>query len=899
MDSPTISAAMPRELDDPVQPQNGALERRTSKRRRQSENAYASSSREQGTHQPEPEFRTCTREEPMGMGSLPVDAQAPQSHDTSSRSFAARAGAAPERVDPMLANAIGAGLLPTIRNEKRNSLDRPHAGGNTLGQTRAASSPTAISTVPSGRAQRLSELRPVGDLILPKGRVDSGGSTLISPPMRSASFRKSSATTKSATEWASERSPLQKLEVKLVERSKEEKRARMQEAEQRHRDSMRQSAQYPKTLVAQTASTRGSSNPTTPKDKATTLATVTSHRVQELEEAWSRRSLSQKQSTPTAQNGSQQQRSTLIASPPGETRTPQSANQNGRRSLSGSMREVRFSENGHVSTPNSTHAEPVRDGSKPIPPQQENLYVGRLTGRSTEDQSLASNSKAARLLGRDTGTHHGHGHGLKYEVAPQTEAGIRARQQIGFDSAPAPLPSQEQPHHRQLHLPHLLHHNHNDQIEQNITGATVRHLDEWKAGGIAQLTLADYATESETEPEDVKSAWWESSGQRRSSGAKVARKPPATVDGTYEDLNGEFKSSFKHSRTGLGEILGTMRNGDAVRARQYIGYEGTSHERRRKRSLMRDPVSILNLRDRRDLQRTLTSSYSYSCPQLSEHDPSHFYHICEPYVSKELTRSMRSIRVRKPIAPTTFNPPLLLKCGPLLRYTGLRTEKQQSNRPGNAVISEREFWRGSVMIVTVDAPSSYEPAPSLRLFHQPMSLLPEPPQQVDGAPGEGLSSEQVDPIAGLPKMTRSGKTVYVKPVEDLEEGVDISLVEDDDGLYEETRTANVPTSYGKPDPTVGSPVPSNSQNRMGKKDGQRSGHIQEVKGFRLHAERGVTFWRFNLEVELGDKQARIAYRINNAASIGFWVPERGQTMNIMFHSCNGFSMSVEYENSSL
>ena len=147
-------------------------------------------------------------------------------------------------------------------------------------------------------------------------------------------------------------------------------------------------------------------------------------------------------------------------------------------------------------------------------------------------------------------------------------------------------------------------------------------------------------------------------------------------------------------------------------------------------------------------------------------------------------------------------------------------------------------------------------------------------------------------------MSRDGGTVYVKPVEDLEEGVDVSRIEDDDGLYEETRTANVPTLYGKADEFLGGPFHASNQNHT-VPSGYRpqSGISREARGVRLHAERGVTFWRFSLEVELGQTQARIAYSINQAASIGFWVPARGQTMNIMFHSCNGFSMSVKYVHS--
>jgi hypothetical protein len=253
---------------------------------------------------------------------------------------------------------------------------------------------------------------------------------------------------------------------------------------------------------------------------------------------------------------------------------------------------------------------------------------------------------------------------------------------------------------------------------------------------------------------------------------------------------------------------------------------------------------------------------------------------------------MRYIRISS--ASTAFEPPLLLKCGPLLRYTGLRRDKLEEPSGETSSAVERETWRGSVMIVTVDTDSTYVPAPVLRLFHQPMDLLPPPPQNFHGGSVDELPSEYVDPIAGLPKMTRTGGTVYVKPVEDLEEGVDYSRIEDDDGLYEVTRTANVPTSYGKADELLGrSPLPAVNKNRLNQRSGQQSGRFREVRGIRLHTERGCTFWRFNIEVELGPTQARIAYRINHAASIGFWVPARGQTMNMMFHSCNGFSLSVK------
>lgn len=191
------------------------------------------------------------------------------------------------------------------------------------------------------------------------------------------------------------------------------------------------------------------------------------------------------------------------------------------------------------------------------------------------------------------------------------------------------------------------------------------------------------------------------------------------------------------------------------------------------------------------------------------------------------------------------------------------------------------------MIVTQDSESKYDIAPTLRLFLQPIDLLPPPPQELRGE--QHLSPEYVDPIAGLPKLGRRGETLYVRPVEHLEEAKDLSQNETDEGLFERVRSPpDYPSRHGMTD------LPESFPNRHKRADvdGERLSKYKDVRGFRLHAERGCTFWRFNIEIELRETQQRIAYRINRGPSTGFWVPAKGQTMNILFHSCNGFSMSV-------
>ncbi|KIH94451.1 hypothetical protein SPBR_05468 [Sporothrix brasiliensis 5110] len=240
--------------------------------------------------------------------------------------------------------------------------------------------------------------------------------------------------------------------------------------------------------------------------------------------------------------------------------------------------------------------------------------------------------------------------------------------------------------------------------------------------------------------------------------------------------------------------------------------------------------------------------------------------------------------------PSRFKPPLHLVCGPLLRYCGMRKERSPSRGARNGSrnqIAEREFWRGSVMIVTRDTDSSYEIAPTLRLFSQPLDVLPPPPSEVEGT----LSPEYVDPLVGHPKLGRNGETLYVRPVEHLEQAKDLSRDESDEGLFEKTKSPV--DGVGPAGQAVD--LPGSFADRLKKTDldGEKAGKFKDVRGFRLHFERGVTFWRFNIEVELLDKQQRIAYRINRGPATGFWVPAKGQSMHIMFYSCNGFSLSVK------
>lgn len=226
--------------------------------------------------------------------------------------------------------------------------------------------------------------------------------------------------------------------------------------------------------------------------------------------------------------------------------------------------------------------------------------------------------------------------------------------------------------------------------------------------------------------------------------------------------------------------------------------------------------------------RSITRHHSHHGSDHDSNAPSrhhHPEHLQAPHTSDEREAAMimaylHAIPVRVAPDPKAFRPRLNLKCGPLLRYIGLRRNKR-SPVPTESNLSakeERETWRGTVMIVTTDEHSDYLKPPSIRIFH-------------------------VDSVA---EANSAGKEQH----ESLK--------------YHSKHTRN----------------------------GEKLGKYEEIGAVRLHAERGVTFWRFNIEIELSDKECQIVYRINHGPKKSFWVPARGQTMNMMFHSCNGFSLSV-------
>ena len=77
---------------------------------------------------------------------------------------------------------------------------------------------------------------------------------------------------------------------------------------------------------------------------------------------------------------------------------------------------------------------------------------------------------------------------------------------------------------------------------------------------------------------------------------------------------------------------------------------------------------------------------------------------------------------------------------------------------------------------------------------------------------------------------------------------------------------------------------------------------QLVDGLKLYADPDKTFWRFNLQLPLSGVQTTWQYTMPNVyfmssvskeKSRRFVVPAASESMRIMFHSCNGFSVGTD------
>lgn len=79
---------------------------------------------------------------------------------------------------------------------------------------------------------------------------------------------------------------------------------------------------------------------------------------------------------------------------------------------------------------------------------------------------------------------------------------------------------------------------------------------------------------------------------------------------------------------------------------------------------------------------------------------------------------------------------------------------------------------------------------------------------------------------------------------------------------------------------------------------------QSSRGVKLYADPSNVFWRFQIDVPFQEQEARWEYALlglrftsgsRNASVRAFVVPAASQSMRIMFHSCNGFSVGTDVD----
>lgn len=618
-------------------------------------------------------------------------------------------------------------------------------------------------------------------------------------------------------DWAPDRSPLQKLEVTLNDISKEEKRARVQEAEMLHRKTASQRSSEPGSHSTRRSQPSDRSSHSTRKTQPSTISHPST-----IEDAGMVRSLSNThrdrlQHSTTIESHKPDATRLSMDRPPGQTFDYHSyfppnrsvtitrrgkpivspENVDTRRSVSASHTQPLAgrvaSQSRSVSATQPSQATDSHHSSVPVSQQTRQSALNDLNRQPTSNERNASRRAALDQLTGSSSTPRSKSGSRR--VPPETDAGFQPVRQAstssrgarssldhdraiqGGDDAPSSVyPSSAVPGGLGQHPPSALPVSDAAGMNaQSIPGSKRRSsvsfkepydrrrpVDEWKAAETAHLSADDFLMEPREDFSQNK-AWWEqdAKSRRRSSRAQAAA---ATENLAIDDRIAEFQ------------------------------------------------------------------------------------------------------------------PRLYLRCGPLLRYTGMKRTVGEG---------AKEYWRGTVMIVTSDSQSSYETPPTLRLFSQPKSLF-TPSQQV--SEGEELPTNHRDPIAGTTKLSRIGRALYVRPAESLPESHDLSFDETDDGLFQ----SSPPIATGGEESVSVTPLVS----RNSDSNGERFGRHKEIKGVRLYAdpERDVTFWLFKLEVQLSPEQQHIGYRINKGAASGFWVPAEGQTMNIMFHSCNGFSLSVTPDN---
>lgn len=197
---------------------------------------------------------------------------------------------------------------------------------------------------------------------------------------------------------------------------------------------------------------------------------------------------------------------------------------------------------------------------------------------------------------------------------------------------------------------------------------------------------------------------------------------------------------------------------------------------------------------------------------------------------------------------------LEVKCGPLLNYRRM----------------EKETWFGSVLVVTKGGGSGEShPVPELRWTARESKL---------GAQSNGHIESGVSVSNGASINGRAPES------HGIVNGVDYGTAEPAQSSTSEVPSIAVPNGGGAIESSIA------------------PGRETRVLGTKLYSDPQNTFWRFDLVVPMQQAELRCDYKIpslifpsgqKKSDAQHFFIPAITDSMRIMFHSCNGFSVGTD------
>ncbi|KAM0751564.1 hypothetical protein T439DRAFT_324749 [Meredithblackwellia eburnea MCA 4105] len=193
----------------------------------------------------------------------------------------------------------------------------------------------------------------------------------------------------------------------------------------------------------------------------------------------------------------------------------------------------------------------------------------------------------------------------------------------------------------------------------------------------------------------------------------------------------------------------------------------------------------------------------------------------------------------------------------------------------------------------------YRPPPSV-----PAELIPGASK-----PGEGLQGSVSAPGASAPGLLRKSERRmdphlqtmlgpilrYDTVVNHVWHGFSLLVTSDEGSVYH----PQPPTMTIEWDATGGGAALEHHLQQLDLNKASQDEHVNKrvVQGQQIYhytsLSGGQTFWRFKLEIPLGEMAEEIFYSVNNGPESSFHVPAFDEHMRWVGHSCNGFSAGVD------